>query len=191
MTRTAFVGLFGAMSLVLALGACSNLSEQFGLTKKSPDEFRVVAHEPLALPPNFQLRPPEPGAPRPQEGTARQQAQIAVFRAVPKSDSAPGGGLNADLSPGEQALLKSAGVDRAEPNIRQLIDRETSEINAADESFITKLIFWYEPAPPGVVVDPDAEARRLRENAALGRAATAGETPIIVRKSKGIFEDIF
>ena len=191
MTRTAFVGLFGAMSLVLALGACSNISEQLGLTKRSPDEFRVVAHEPLALPPNFQLRPPEPGAPRPQEGTAQQQAQIAVFRAAPKSDPAPGGDLNADLSPGEQALLRSAGTDRAEPNIRQLINQETSEINAADETFITKLIFWYEPEPPGVVVDPDAEARRLRENAALGRAATAGETPIIERKSKGIFEDIF
>ena len=191
MTRTAIVGLFGAMGLVLALGACSNFSEQLGLSKKSPDEFRVVAHEPLALPPNFQLRPPEPGAPRPQEGSARQQAQVAVFRAVPKSDSAPVGDLDAALTPGEQALLKSAGADRAEPNIRQLINRETSEINAADETFITKLIFWYTPAPPGVVVDPDAEARRLRENAALGRPATAGETPIIERKAKGIFEDIF
>jgi hypothetical protein len=179
------------MGLTLALGACSNIGEQLGLSKKSPDEFRVVAHEPLALPPDFQLRPPEPGAPRPQEGTTQQQAQVAVFRAIPQSNPAPSGNADADLTPGEQALLKSAGTERAEPNIRQLINQETSEINAADENFITKLIFWYEPAPPGVVVDPDAEARRLRENAALGRPATAGETPIIERKAKGIFEDIF
>jgi hypothetical protein len=191
MNRTASICLFGALGLALALGACSGIGEQLGLSKKSPDEFRVVSHEPLALPPDFQLRPPEPGAPRPQEGTAQQQAQIAVFRAVPSSAPAPGTDPNADLTPGEQALLLSAGADRTEPNIRQLINQETSEINEADETFITKLIFWYEPEPPGVIVDPDAEARRLRENAALGREATAGQTPIIERKAKGIFEDIF
>jgi hypothetical protein len=190
MTRTAFVGLFGAMSLALALGACGGISEQLGLTKKSPDEFRVVSHEPLALPPNFQLRPPEPGVPRPQEGTTQQQAERTVF-GRPESNPAPGADSAADLTPGEQALLKSAGAENAEPNIRQLINQETSEINAADETFMTKLIFWQDPEPPGVVVDPDAEARRLRENAALGRPAAAGETPIIVRRSKGIFEDIF
>jgi hypothetical protein len=138
----------------------------------------------LALPPDFQLRPPEPGAPRPQEGTAQQQAQIAVFRAAPSSAPTPGADLGADLTPGEQALLLSAGADRTEPNIRQLINQETSEINAADETFISKLIFWQEPEPPGVIVDPDAEARRLRENAALGREATAGQTPIIERKAR-------
>lgn len=189
MTRTASASLLGTLSLAFVLGAC-NVSEQLGLTKSSPDEFRVVAHEPLAIPPDFQLRPPQPGAPRPQEGSTQEQAQIAVFRAVPSDKPASQAASDSNLTPGEQALLLSAGTDQSDPNIRQLIEQETSEINAADENFFTRLIFWYEPHPPGVVVDPDAEARRLRENAALGRPPTAGETPVIERKTKGIFEDL-
>jgi hypothetical protein len=191
MTRTASFVLLGSLGLALALGACSGVSDQLGLSKSSPDEFRVVAHEPLAMPPDFQLRPPQPGAPRPQEDSTQEQAQIAVFRAVPSKEPVLEAATDPSLTAGEQALLKSAGADRSDPNIRELIDQETTAINAADESFITKLIFWYEQEPPGVVVDPDAEARRLRENAALGRAPTAGETPVIERKAKGIFEDLF
>src|SRR3546814_5174685 len=46
---------------------------------RSPDEFRVVSRAPLTLPPDYNLRPPEPGAPRPQVGTPSQQAERAVF----------------------------------------------------------------------------------------------------------------
>ena len=54
-------------SAVFALTACEGVKKQFGLTKQSPDEFRVVARAPLSLPPDFTLRPPEPGAVRPQD----------------------------------------------------------------------------------------------------------------------------
>ncbi|MCH8926537.1 MAG: DUF3035 domain-containing protein, partial [Proteobacteria bacterium] len=33
--------------------------------------------------------------------------------------------------------------------------------------------------------------KRLRENAALGKAVTAGRTPTIERKSKALFEGLF
>ena len=35
------------------------------------------------------------------------------------------------------------------------------------------------------------ESRRLRENAALGKDVTAGETPTIERRKKALFEDLF
>ena len=38
---------------------------------------------------------------------------------------------------------------------------------------------------PNGNADADKEARRLRENAALGRAATTGDTPTISRKGEG------
>src|SRR3546814_8005136 len=64
--------------LALAVSACGGFRDSLGLTKQSPDEFRVVSRAPLTLPPDYNLRPPEPGAPRPQVGSASQQAERAV-----------------------------------------------------------------------------------------------------------------
>ncbi len=44
-----------------------------------PDEFAVQRQAPLVVPPDFSLTPPAPGAPRPSEGTASEQALDALF----------------------------------------------------------------------------------------------------------------
>lgn len=44
-----------------------------------PDEFAVQRQAPLVVPPDFSLQPPAPGAPRPVEGTAQEQALEALF----------------------------------------------------------------------------------------------------------------
>lgn len=49
------------------------------LNRERPDEFAVQRQAPLAIPPDFSLTPPAPGAPRPAEGTAAQQALDALF----------------------------------------------------------------------------------------------------------------
>jgi hypothetical protein len=49
------------------------------------------------------------------------------------------------------------------------------------------LLFWQTTPPPGIVVDPAREERRLQEDAALGRPPTYGQTPIIQPKSHGLF----
>ncbi|MFQ6018577.1 MAG: DUF3035 domain-containing protein [Kiloniellaceae bacterium] len=192
MMRRGTFRLAGVAALVLALTACEGFRKELGLTKQAPDEFRVVSRAPLTLPPDFNLRPPEPGIPRPQEGTPTQQARRAVFRAEkPKAPSLdeviPADGR----SLGERALLKAAGADKAEPNIRVIVDRETTQLNLEDEDFIETLIFWRQPRKPGVVVDAEEEARRLRENAALGKAVTEGETPTIKRRKKALLEGLF
>ncbi|RYE94373.1 MAG: DUF3035 domain-containing protein [Oxalobacteraceae bacterium] len=58
-----------ALAGVLGLGACSGdeLTRTFGLTRDAPDEFQVTTRAPLSMPPDFSLRPPRPGASRPQE----------------------------------------------------------------------------------------------------------------------------
>lgn len=182
----------GAISLILALSACQGVREQLGLTKQSPDEFRVIARAPLSLPPDFILRPPEPGIPRPQEGTAAQQARNAVFRLEqPKTQPLTEQVKTDGRTLGELSLLKAAGADKADPGIRRALDLETQQLNAESESFINALVFWRDKEIPGRVVDATAEARRLRENAALGKAVTAGETPTIERKSKALLEGLF
>ncbi len=74
------------LPIPLALVACSTLAlggcgafENFGGNKKvSPDEFKIVSHSPLTMPPNAELRPPRPGEPRPQEVTPADQAKEAL-----------------------------------------------------------------------------------------------------------------
>ena len=57
------------------LSGCTFLSDAVGLGKHPPDEFQVVTHPPLEMPPNTDLAPPKPGAPRPQEESAAQLAE--------------------------------------------------------------------------------------------------------------------
>ena len=198
MRRTPILLAALAVCLPLATGGCSSVKETLGLTKQSPDEFRVVSRAPLSMPPDYNLRPPTPGSPRPQEGTPRDQAESAVFQ------YANNGGLPADAIPpigegeaetaqssGESALLQSAGASGVDPNIRQLVDSETAEDEADSRTLADTLTFWREPEPYGDVVDPAAEQKRLQENAALGNPVTEGETPVIVRKKRGMLEGIF
>ena len=49
------------------------------LNRDRPDEFAVQRQAPLVVPPDFSLTPPAPGAPRPTEGTASEQALDALF----------------------------------------------------------------------------------------------------------------
>ncbi|HEY1381988.1 MAG TPA: DUF3035 domain-containing protein [Dongiaceae bacterium] len=200
MRRTPILLAALVVGLPLATGGCSGLKETLGLTKQSPDEFKVVSRAPLSMPPDYNLRPPTPGAPRPQEGSPRDQAAAAVFQysnttsgALPADAIPPVGEGEAETaeSSGESALLQSAGAAGVDPNIRQLVDSETAEDEASSRTLADTLTFWREPEPYGEVIDPAAEQKRLQENSALGKPVTEGETPTIVRRKKGILEGIF
>ena len=77
------------------------------LNRDRPDEFAVQRQAPLVVPPDFSLTPPAPGAPRPSEGTAAEQALDALF-----GGPAPRSGV-------ETSALERAG--RAEPGIRSAV----------------------------------------------------------------------
>lgn len=74
-----YLGLVAVLGAAMALGGCEGVRNSLGLGKNAPDEFQVVSRAPLSLPPDYNLRPPAPGTPRPQEGTARDQAEDVVF----------------------------------------------------------------------------------------------------------------
>lgn len=176
-----------AVLALFALSACDTLKDELGMTKQSPDEFRVVARAPLSMPPDYNtLVTPNPGQPRPQEGTPTDQARTAVFGSETSGDTQTSNG-----SAGEAALLNSAGAQNADPAIRQVVDQETNQINSESEYFLDSLIFWRDEPEPGVVVDPQKESQRIKENQALGRPITTGETPTIERTEQGIFEGLF
>ncbi len=186
-TNAARVAILAAVAL--AMGACGNIREQLGLDKQPPDEFRIVARPPLSMPPDYALRPPQPGAPRPQEESVVDRARQTVFRAEP-SAATPTRELPAGASGGEVALLQQAGADRADPNIREVLSKEGVRYEQPERGVVERLAFWREPPLPGVVVDPQKEAQRLRENQALGRSVTEGETAVIRRRRRGLFEGL-
>jgi hypothetical protein len=181
-----------ACVLLALLTGCDTIRRTLGVEKSPPDEFQVYSRAPLEVPPDYGLRPPRPGAARPQDLAPTQQARQTVFRAgetQPAARSAPV--AQSGRSPAEVALLRGAGAGTADPNIRQVVDDESTRLIDAERSFVDSLLFWRKPEPPGTVIDAQKEQQRLRSNVALGKAPTEGETPIIERKRRAILEGIF
>jgi hypothetical protein len=95
-----------------------------------PDEFAVQRQAPLVVPPDFSLTPPAPGAPRPVEGTAADQALDALF-----------GG------PAPRSRIEASVIDRAgsaAPGIRSVVG--DSATNTVAKGRITRDII---AAPEG------------------------------------------
>ncbi|MDP2331267.1 MAG: DUF3035 domain-containing protein [Reyranella sp.] len=177
----------------LTMGGCGAFENLGGAKKVSPDEFKIVSHSPLTMPPNATLRPPQPGAPRPQEVTPAEQAREALAPQTASRAQRAAAGGNAPASTGgasERALVAKAGQGGIDPNIRSQVNQDTRTIADSDKTFIDGLIFWQDKPPPGVVLDPTKEQQRLRDAQAAGQPAT-GPTPTITRRKRGLLEGIF
>jgi hypothetical protein len=169
---------------VILLSGCSDkLSRTFGLTRDAPDEYTVTTRAPLSMPPDYNLRPPRPGAPRPQEQSERQQAEEAL---VPQMAL---GSPQGDASAGQAALIQQAGP-AAPSDIRRKIDQDARYADN-DESFVDKVLYWRKPDTQHVQVDAQKESQRLRQNAALGEGPDIGSTPIIQQRKTGWFTSLF
>jgi hypothetical protein len=166
----------------VSLNACGHAREALGLAKVTPDEFRVVTKAPLTLPPEYDLRAPTPGAPRPQELAAESAARVAMTGA---SASAP-------RSDGETLLLKQAGAYKADPHARWLVDDEQGGIAHKDRSFADLVMFWRPGAAAADIaqdqnaqaaltphpLDPEAEAQAPRV-----KQLTGGKNVIIAKQA--------
>ena len=100
---------------VLACSVLAGCGSGGILNRERPDEFAVQRQAPLVVPPDFSLTPPAPGAPRPIEGTASEQALDALF-----------GG------PAQRSAVETSAIDRAgvaEPGIRTSVgDPQTNTV---------------------------------------------------------------
>jgi len=175
-----------ALAALLLAGCGGNdLSRTFGFTRDAPDEYTVTTQVPLSMPPDFTVRPPQPGAPRPQQTSEQQQAEQAL---VPQT--ALTGTPTGEASPGQAALVQAAGPTPP-ASIRAQVNNAAAAEAQQSQGFVDKLMFWREPRPPGIVVDPQKEAQRIRENAALGRSQDTGNTPIIQPEKKAWLQGLF
>jgi hypothetical protein len=173
-----FMRLSRAMIAASLLGTaglegCQSASHALGLSKVTPDEFRVVTKAPLVLPPDYSLRPPAPGEPRPQELQPESAARTALL-----------GERAAEVrSDGEKLLVTKAGGDRADPLVRYVIDDEFGAIAHKDKSFSDWVIFWKKGKPAAspladantpTPVDAATEAKRI--------SGLTGDKPVVIAR---------
>lgn len=170
----------GVLLGALGLAGCGGASKALGMSKVTPDEFRVVTKAPLVVPPDFSLRPPAPGEPRPQELQPESAAREALL----------GQRAAETRTPGENALVAKAGAGTADPLIRYVVDDEFGDLAHKDRSFADKVMFWRKgspaPAANGAVsaqaaganapapVDPAAESARVK--------SLTGDQPIVIQR---------
>src|SRR5437868_8957844 len=162
-----------ATALVAAVGVsgCQSAQKSLGMSKVTPDEFRVVTRAPLVVPPDYALRPPAPGEPRPQElqpESAARNALLGAREAEQRTD-------------GEKLLVAKAGADKADPLVRYVVDDEFGDIAHKDKSFADRVMFWKKDdksasAKSGLdnsakPIDPDEENKRVK--------TLTGDKPIV------------
>jgi hypothetical protein len=172
--------LIVATALIAAtgLGGCASTRNALGLTKVTPDEFRVVTKAPLVVPPDFALRPPAPGKPRPQELQPESAARTALL----------GQREGEARSEGEKMLVAKAGADKADPLIRYVVDDEFGDVAHKEKSFADKVMFWRgdKTAAPKPIAAGSDTAAPLDAAAESDRIAklTGGKTVIIAREGE-------
>jgi hypothetical protein len=170
--------LLHALPLLALAGCGSDTSRSLGFTRDPPDEFQVQTRAPLSVPPRLgDLPTPTPGAPRPQD--TRSAAGILAPGATTAAPSAA-----------ERALVAQAGGPVPD-DIRRRVDEETLRLDRPSDGVVGRVMGFISPMPnPGapIPVDSSREAQRLRENAALGRDVTDGDTPIVQPRTRTLWD---
>ena len=141
----------------VALVGCERLQSTFGIGKISPNPLRVIRQDPLAVPPNLELRPP-----------------LTVAAAGSEPAVTPTAGEGAAASRGEAAMLDAAATHDVDPQIRQLLERDRALKEAEEEDSggllgLFDVFGWFDddeveyvseappPAQPETAAETDAE----------------------------------
>jgi hypothetical protein len=139
--RAGFMFGIACLAGTALLSACSDFKQAIGLDPTMPDEFAVESRAPLTIPPDFNLRPPEPGAPRPQEESSGKQAQQIIEQA------GPGG-------PGQQASdMRLRSAENGLPNIGGNSQTPDPSGMVGSQSLSSKLLDYGDTGNAGATVD--------------------------------------
>jgi hypothetical protein len=158
-----------ASCLALSVSGCGGFKDAIGANKQSPDEFAVQTRAPLAVPADFSLKPPQPGAPRPQDADIATRAQQTLSGTAPSRPA----------TDAENALLANAGADKADPKIRTELMAEQRErkTEAARYSYADAVLFWHaSPNDHGQPLDASEEAKRLKDSPMISAQTTMGDS---------------
>jgi len=146
----------------LTLTGCTAFRTAIGSVKNPPDEFTVLTKAPLVVPPDFNLRPPQPGAAARNEPDPDGLARDALF---PQNAANQAAALGAEYSEGEKFLLTRTNALAIDPNIRR---RVTTDVGQEDlgADFANRLL----NQPAGTT--PAAAAAQAQAGATTATPAT-------------------
>ncbi len=155
------------------LASCSSVARAVGAERVRPDEFRIVTMAPLEVPPEYNLRPPRPGEPRPQEYISSEEARRAIY----------GADATTTASDAEQSLVALTGAAAADPAIRDIVDAEAGGIVRRRRGFANRVLFWRggDSASETNPLDSVDEAERIAREEASRQATGEGE--VVIRRS--------
>ena len=202
-----------AISRIAALGMCGLISacsgqdvrQSLGMERNQPDAFQVVKRPPLSVPPVYHLRPPSDEAVNAIKADERAQALVLRGEELPEkrdpSETDPAymaetGVVPVESAPlesgnvGDSVLLNKAGANKAQGNIRAVLNQETRAYTAEKREEESSLIGKVNPFPRkegDPTVDAKLEAERLTKNKAEGAPVNKGDVPEVDPKKEGIF----
>ncbi len=143
------------LSSWVVLTGCERIQSTLGIGKRSPDPLRVIRQDPLAVPPNLELRPP----------------LFTGDSAVPQDvRPIPADAPETPVSRGEAAILDAVAAHAVDPQVRQLLERDEA-LREAEEEESGGLLGWLDifgwfdddDEPPAAEAGPGDDAREEDE----------------------------
>jgi hypothetical protein len=176
-----------AVSLVLpglGLAGCNGTDLNSMLEGAQPpdDQLQGAKAPPLSLPPDYNLRPPVPGA---RGAPDRQNVDIArqsLFGTNEPGFVTPGAASLSSTtgrSAGETALLKKANAKPdSSSSIRSTVDKETDTLTESEEGFTDKLLKYDKDAANDDNPSPDSTLKTI----------VSGEQKPAIERTGSIFD---
>ena len=162
-TRTCATWIAAGLGGAMLLSGCQSIREATGAAKTPPDEFTVLTKSPLVIPPDFNLRPPQPGIASRNDPDADETGGNLNL----SQGATTAAGLGPTYSDGEKLLLTKTKALSVDPNIRKTI---TTDVGLEDQGpgFAQKVLFQG--------ADPPKPAATNGTAGAVAPAATAPAT---------------
>ena len=144
------------------------MKKEMGFGKKSPDEYQVIANKPLSLPPNYDLIPPS------------EEAQNEVTLNEDKDVN------EKKLTESDKSILVLSDADKADPQIRKILDEEQSvlkvEKSLLDKILAGEALINTEGKELEEIIDPAVERARITKKTQEDSIKNKNEVPVITRE---------
>ena len=172
-TRACAVWIAAGLGGAMLLSGCQSVREATGAAKTPPDEFTVLTKSPLVIPPDFNLRPPQPGiASRNDPDAGETGGNLNLPQGATTA-----AGLGAAYSDGEKLLLTRTNALSVDPNIRKTI---TTDVGLEDQGpgFAQKVLFQgAAPPKPAATTGATAPAANAPAAAPMATPPAAAAAP--------------
>lgn len=147
------------------LSGCADVREMMGFSREGPDEFAVVTHQPLVIPPDFRLRPPRPG--EVVEEQAQVQAQEEARETAEEVLFSRPGAAESSAAPAPTETESGEGLTSGEAALLEEIER--SALGGATAGSDQTAQAEAAPAPAPAAPAPEAPAPADGEQAAAAQ----------------------